>query len=483
MAQIALAAASTASAVFSAGGVASFTFLGLSGGQALAASFLVRAALGYALNSLTTRPEQVSRGYTVNNLGPAFPHQIIYGETVVGGVVSYQALTTDSTTDDLLHRVISFAGHGIDSYQAIYVNGEEVTLDGSGNVTAPAKWVGLIRIKEHLGTDSQAADSDLVSEVTEWTSTHQGKGIAYLYARFKGASNFSNGVPIVTAKIRGRKVDAGAWDNNPSLCVSDYVTADFGLNDEASSIDSTTFDAAETTCDETVGSAKRYTINGAFLLDAAPEDILRAMISSMGGTFWRYGDKWALNAAEYFTPTITLTEDDLRGNVRVATRHSQRDNFNAVQGVYRGSETDWQESDYTEVSAGVYLYEDNNAESKTDLPLIFTDTDAMAQRIAKTFLRRNRFQVTVQAPFGLAALDVKIGDNVMLTFAYMGWTQKVFECVDWRLNFAPDGEIIINMLLREMDEQVFTGILANLQDESGNDLTDESAVTLEGLVA
>lgn len=483
MAVIAGAVASTAAAVGTAGGVASFTFLGLSGGQALAASFLVRAALGYALNSLTTRPEQVSRGYTVNTLGAALPHQIIYGETVVGGAVAYQALTTDTTTDDLLHRVICYAGHEVDSYQAIYVNGEEVTLDGSGNVTAPAKWVGLIRIKEHLGTASQAADSDLVSEVTEWTTAHQGKGIAYLYARFKGASNFPNGVPTITAKIRGRKVDAGAWDNNPSLCVSDYVQADFGLNDEAASIDSTTFDAAETTCDEIVGAAKRYTINGAFLLDAAPEDILRAMISSMGGTFWRYGDKWALNAAEYFTPTITLNEDDLRGNVRIATRHSQRDNFNTVQGVYRGSETDWQESDYTQVSSGVYVYEDNGEESITDLPLIFTDTDVMAQRIAKTFLRRNRFQETIQAPFGLGALDVKIGDNIKFSFDLMGYSDAVFECVDWRMNFSEDGDIIINMLLREMSEQVFTGVLANLEDESGNELTDESGNVLEGIVA
>lgn len=460
----------------------------LTGAALVGANFAVRAALGYALNALTTKPtSSLSRGYAVNALGAGLVQQVIYGETVVGGVVFYQTLTTDSATDDLLHRCIAFAGHEIDSYQAIYVNGEEVTLNGSGEVTAPAKWVGLIRIKEHTGGAAQAADSDLVSEVTEWTTAHQAKGVAYLYCRFKGASNFPNGVPVVTAKIRGKIVEdtrsSTAWSDNPAMCLRDYLLSKYGLDEVSANVNDTSFEAAADACDVVVGGAATYTCNGSFLLDASPEDVIRSIASSMGGTFWNYAGQWAARAATYVTPTLTLTEDDLRSELSIATRHSRRDNFNGVQGVYRGAETDWQEDNYTTIHPGLWSSEDAGVESFADLPLMFTDTDTMAQRIARTFLRRNRKQNTVTGSFGLNALDLTIGDTVMLTVGHLSWSAKVFEVVDWRLAITPDLDIVVNMILREMSEEVFTGIVQPLTDESANTLTDESDNTLEAIAA
>ena len=37
-----------------------------------------------------------------------------------------------------------------------------------------------VRIKQHLGSDTQQADADLVSEVSQWTTSHMLSGIAYL---------------------------------------------------------------------------------------------------------------------------------------------------------------------------------------------------------------------------------------------------------------------------------------------------------------
>lgn len=485
MPQLAVAALSTA------GAYASGTLITL-GAQSLvsklAVDFAIRAALGYALNSLTTKPsDAANRGYaSVNTLGTGLPHQVIYGETVVGGAVTYQTLT--GASNEYLHRVICFAGHEIDSYQTIYVNGEEVTLDGSGHVTAPAKWVGYIRIKEHLGTTSQAADSDLASEVTEWTNAHQGKGISYLYVRFKNASQFPSGTPIVTAKIRGRRVEdtrtnTTAWSDNPALCIRDYLLADFGLKESSANIEDDLTEAAADACEVQIAALDTYTCNGAFTVDAAPEDLIRSILSSMGGTFWNYGGKWAMRAAEYVTPTLTLDEDDLRGPITFATRHSRRDNFSSVTGQYKGDETQHQPDNYPTVQSGLYVYEDGGIEASTDLPLLFTDTNIMAQRIARTFLRRNRFQKTVTASFGLRALDLKISDTVMLTVDYLEWTNKVFEVVDWRLGIGNDLDINVNMILREMSEDVFNGVTETLTDESGNTLTDESGNTLEAIAA
>lgn len=489
---LAVAAISTASSVISAGGIAAATFsafgMSLTGLAAVGAQFAVRAALGYALNALsssTTRGQAASRGYQgVNQLGPALPHQVIYGETRIGGAVFYQTL---SSSDQHLHRLIAFAGHEIDSYQAIYVNDEQVTLDGSGNVTSPSKWSGKIRIKQYLGTDDQTADTDLTTEVSEWTSDHRARGIAYLYIRFNGASNFPSGVPVVTAKIRGKKIydprtATTAWSDNPALCIRDYLLSDYGLGERTSDINDTLFEAAADDCDTIVAGAKQYTCNGSFLLDGDPEDIIRNMLSSMGGIFWNYAGDWAILAAKYRSPTLSLSEDDMRSELQIATRHSRRDNFNAVRGQYKGSETNYQPDDYTEVTSGLFLQEDGGIRAATELNLIFTDTLIQAQRIARTFLRRNRNQITVSGAFGLRAIDVKVGDNVSLSVNHLGWTNKVFEVVDWRLGMK-DLDIQVNMILREMSEDVFTGIVRTLQDESANVLQDESGNNLEAIVA
>jgi len=128
------------------------------------------------------------------------------------------------------------------------------------------------------------------------------------------------------------------------------------------------------------------------------------------------------------------------------------------------------------------LTQDNNIPAKTELNLLFTDTEVMARRISKTFLRRNRNQITVTGAFGLRALNLKVGDNVMLSVDHLGWTQKVFEVVDWRLGMK-EMDIQVNMILREMSENVFTGIVQIISDESGNSLQDESGNDLEAIVA
>ena len=491
---LAVAAISTAGAVIGGGGIAATTFtafgLSLTGLAAVGAQFAVRAALGYALNALTAKSGGATgRGFstTVNALGTSLPHQIIYGETRVGGAVFYQALTSSGANQDRFHRFIAFAGHEIDSYQAIYLDGIEVTIDGSGNVTAPSQFANQVRIKQYLGTSTQTADTDAISELTGWTVDHRARGVAYLYVRFEDASKFPNGVPTVTAKIRGKKVEdtrtsTTAWSDNPAMIMRDYLLSDYGLSESAADINETLFEAAADLCDEDVSGAKRYTCNGAFTLDASPEDIIRNILSSMGGIFWNYQGQWAVQAAEYITPTLTLTGDDLRGPIEVATRHSRRDNFNSIKGQYKGAETDYQADDYSIVTGPIFLSEDNGIPAVTDLDLLFTDTEIMAQRIARTALRRNRFQQTVSAAFGLRALDLKIGDNVMLTIDHLGYSSKVFEVVDWRLGMK-DLDIQVNMILREMDETVFTGIVDTLQDESGNILQDESGNNLEAIAA
>lgn len=460
-----MGAISTAVAVVSS--ATPFVFLGLTGATAIAARFLVTTALGALLNSLTPKPNlRGTSGYSLSGAsGSALDHQIVYGEARVGGVRLYDSST--GTDNSRLHRILAFAGHEIDSYQAIYLNDEQVTIDGSGNVTSPSRYSGLVRIKTYLGTSTQTADPDLISETSGltdgmWTSNHRLRGIAYIYVRFIYSQDvFPNGVPSLSARIRGRKVynphtGTTAWSNNPALCIRDYLTSDHGLDQPASRIDDNLVNLAAVICDQTVDSESRYTCNGSFTTAVDPATILTNMLTSMGGILWYGQGKWRMRAAAYTSPTLTLDENDLRSPVNVATRHSRRDSFNSVRGTFAGEETDWQVTDYPAVDdGGAYIVTDNNVENVLDLPLPFTSTSKTAQRIARIALRRNREQLTVSASFGLRAFSVQVGDVVALTNSRFGWSAKPFEVVSWTFGITGDTDVHVQLILREISSNVF----------------------------
>ena len=336
------------------GGAAALSFggtLGFLGLGSITSHFLVTTALGAALNALTPKPSTggTNRGYQVTQSGSALDHQVIYGKVKVGG-----ARVFDSTTggnNKFLHRVLAFTGHEIESFEEIYINDEVATIDGTGNVTSPSQYNGKVRIKEHLGASDQAADSDLVSEVDGWTAEHRLRGIAYLYVRLSyNADAFPNGVPEITAVIKGKKVydprdGSTAWSDNPALCLRDYLSSTtYGLGEEDSNIDDDKVSTAADVCDQTdtPDSSTRYTCNGAFTTATTPYDNLSSLLTSMGGLLWYSQGEWRMKPAYWTEPTLTLDENDLRGSITVNTRHSRRDNYNTVKGTFRGEESNWQ---------------------------------------------------------------------------------------------------------------------------------------------
>lgn len=437
-------------------------------------SFAIRAAVGLIANALQPEPPKATQGYRVTQRGTAIDHQVVYGKARVAGAVVFDGTT--GTNNKYLHRVIAFTGHEIESFDKIYINGLEVqTLAGDGNVasiidengSSSSRYSGYIRIKKHLGSDSQTADADLVSEVTDWTTNHRLRGISYLYIRMKFKQEvYPNGIPEITADIKGKKVynpatATTAWSDNPALCIRDYLTSSYGLDDISANIDDTLVTTAVNACNRTASNGDAwFTMNGAFNTSAVPADVLNTLLSTMGGTLWFSQGKWRMRAAIWATPTLTLNEDDLRGPLSVNTRHSRRDNFNVIKGTFSGPETQWFPSDYPEYRVAQAITDDGGIESVVDLNLPFTDNADECQRVARIVYERNRQQLTVSGNFGLRAFDLQVGDVVRLDNARLGFDNtniKYFEVVDW--NFAANvGEVIVSLTLRETSSSVFDEI-------------------------
>ena len=443
---------------------------------AFAMNFAVAFALGAAMKALIPKPSISggNRGYQTNSLGPAQDHQIIYGKMRVGGAIVFDEATGDN--NKFLHRIIAVAGHEVQSFDEIYINDEVVTLDGSGNVTSPSQYNSKVRINVHLGSPDQTADSDLTSESDKWTSNHRLRGIAYMYVRLKfDADAFPNGIPVITATVKGKKLydprtSTTVWSDNPALCLRDYLTSKYGLAEDEYNIDDTLVISSANVCDQTntLASTTRYTCNGAFTTASTPYDMLSEILKSMGGSMWYAQGKWRMKPAYWTAPVMDLSEDDLRSSISVGTRHSRRDNFNVIKGTFRGEESNWQTTDYPQVTNSAFLSADNNQESVADVDLAFTDNSIEARRLALISLERNRQQLTVNASFGLSTLELQVGDNIRLTNSRFGWTNKEFEVVSWSFGLTDGLDLQTQMTLRETAETVFDEVSDGVVYERDN---------------
>ena len=497
-------------------GILASGFLGTTLTLALASSAFIlglatTVVLGAAMRALMPKfSSGANRGYQTTAIGTALDHQVIYGKMRVAGARIYDEAT--GVNNKYLHRIIAVAGHEVQAFDEIYINDELVTLDVDGNVTSPEKYNDKVRIKLHLGESDQTADTFLVDESEHWTTQHTLSGIAYMYIRLKfDADAFPNGIPEFTTVVSGKKVydprtSTTVWSDNPALCLRDYLTSSYGIAEETANIDDTLVIAAANVSDQLVGSpaikiyaggvykiktvgdtdftlvgaannnvgtvftatdvavgtgvveTERYTCNGAFTTSATPYDMINAILTSMDGSLWYAQGKWRMKPAYWTAPVLDLNEDDLRSSISVSTRHSRRDNFNTVKGTFRGLESNWQTTDYPQVSNTAFVTADNGQESVADIDLPFTDNSVEARRIALISLERNRQQLTVNASFGLKTLQVQVGDNVRLTNSRFGWDNKEFEVVAWNFGLTDGLDLQTQMTLRETAESVYDEI-------------------------
>ena len=202
------------------------------------------------------------------------------------------------------------------------------------------------------------------------------------------------------------------------------------------------------------GTEKRYTINGVVDTSKSPREILNDLLTSCGGSIYYSNGKWHLKVGAYITPTETITNDDLRGAISIQTRQSNRDQFNAVKGIFVAPENNWQPTDFPEFTSSTFETEDGGDRKYLDLVLPYTTSVSTAQRLAKQVLYRAREQIVITMPCKMTAFQYEVGDTVMVTNERFGWDQKVFEVLSW--TFAFDGEELgVDMVLKETSSLIY----------------------------
>lgn len=431
----------------------------------------VSVATNMVLSALSPKPSfgaTGSQGLLVNARGALEAQDFVYGTVRKGGIETFYEAT--GANNKIMHKIVSVAGHEIDAYEAFFLNDEPVTLDANGYVTS-SPWNSKIRILAHRGNQTTSTDnfanastnlqSTLHAE-TSVGSTFIGKEIAYLYVRMEYDEDvFANGIPLITARIRGKKVydpryTSVAYSANAALCIRDMIVSNYGLT--YAEVDDVAFAAAANVCDEDVSlsggsSEKRYEIHGVVKSTTKIFDVIGDMMTACGGSLFFGGGQYKLKPSDYTLPVKDLTLDDLRSGISLDPRVSSRDNFNTVRGTFVDREQDYISADYPAVTSTVFKNEDGGKENAIDLELPFTTSAATAQRLAKLTLYRGREQIAVSADFSIAAFDLEVGDIVTFTNPNYGFDQKEFEVQSWRLFAdAQTGAIKVSLYLREISE-------------------------------
>lgn len=373
---------------------------------------------------------------------PAGEREIVYGLVLKSGQLVHAVAKTEAGVD-WLYLVIVVAGHQINYFSDFYINDTWIMFDGKSSgqqlpfdtaINCDVAFTGFISARLHPGTTTQSADTDLMAFDTNWTANHKLSGLAYATIKLKyDQSKFPTGIPNIRMLVEGKLLydprvggqrTTTPYLHNPALQVYDYLINYMGV--DSASIDTTSFNTAADICEEHVPRADgtwnyRYLSSGVIKSSMTHRDAIKMILSTCGGTLACPQGKYTLHVAAYTAPVTQLNEDILRGPMRVRAAVSKKNLFNAVRGQYVNPNNYWQPSDFPALINTTYAADDGGEQIFADLQLPFTTDKIMAMQLAKIALEKSRQGITIEMPCTLAALKLKVMDNVLLNISHLGW--------------------------------------------------------------
>lgn len=390
--------------------------------------------------------------------------RILYGENKVSGMNVIPPLVTGSQ-GEYLHQVLALAGHEVEAIDSIFFNTEQLSLNISGDVIG-GTYANRATVRAYTGTATQTVDTILNSALSEWTTDHRGRGIAYLALRYQFDSKvYTSGKPDVTAIVRGKKVydprldtspganpsnaSYAAYSANPALCLADYLLAQYGLSESPARVDWGLVVTAANICDESVsipGSAtqSRFTCN--LTLDAVSpyETNIEALALAMMGACYYSGGKWRMYAGAWSNSAFTITADNVIGELAIQTAASRKSDgyYNAVRGRFIDKDRDYQALEFEPILNSTYETADGERiYTEVDFPACNNQYEA--QRNAIILSKQSRRQKTVTVVCDFSAYKIRPWETGTATIAEVGWSNQTVRCVGWR--FRPDPAIELTL--------------------------------------
>jgi hypothetical protein len=469
-------------------GSAVASYIGLTG---LAAT-IVGGVVAMGVNSIASSlfgfneppKNSASNSVNLNTTGAVNAIPVIYGLRRVGGT----RLFIDTTNDNKnLHLVFAMAEGQVAGITWIYVNSEPAAIydptsaytgDYSSELGTPdtagfryrSKFSGKLTVRWRDGQDNQSVISYLQTAVgaTKWSNNHTCAGVAILYVELIFNTDLYNGLPQITADIKGKKVTDtwdGTWNatdyDNPAWVLFDYLTnTRYGKGIDKSMLDKDSFIATKNYCNELVTmkdkdgnniSQKRYIANGHIDTAKTIIDNVKDILTSMNAFMVQSGGKYRVRCNKAETPSdFVFNEDNITGSWDIQLG-SKTNRFNQTKITYFEPENSYQGNIFL-VKDATYLAKDNNQVYERELVLPLTCDYARAAYIGRIVMNQSRFQTTVSFNAVQTAMVVEVGDVVKITHPVPGWNNKLFRVMNMTLQ--PMGDVRIVAV--EYDPLVYT---------------------------
>ena len=473
-------------------------------GAAIGVAFRIGASLLLAADASRSAKKKAK---SVGNVGfgteigltgdPESVREIIYGRAWTGGTLRYRNAT--GTDNKEFYMVIVLAGHECDAVETTMADKETLTLDGSGNVTAPSKWVGRMNVRFYLGTDSQTADSTLDTAFANWTSNHRLRGCCYAIVKLTFDETHLNTPPSFRFLVRGRKVydprldstnggsgahrlatpSTWAWSENPILCHNDYWRGIMinSIRIAGPGVSSARFSwpnviAEANVCEENVtlvGGAvneDRYTANGIIDPRTTHGEVRNLFEQTIAGDILFCDGKWRYFAGAYRAPTLSLMADHFIGPLRITVHRSESERRDTAHGRYAALAEFGNAVSYAPMSLAAAVV---GAEKVTniDMPLVNDRTNtggtydggARAQRIAKLLLERDAAGKRLTCTTNLYGLRAVPGESISVTHAAFGLSSQVMRVIDVQLRAEQQGErsgLVVDLVLEAGPSSLYT---------------------------
>lgn len=253
--------------------------------------------LSYVVNRVlapSTRKDN-GRGTSqlVNYFNTEAPLSLVIGRTRIGGMETIPP-TLSGVSFEVLNKVITLAGHEVDSYESVYFNNDLISGGDIGAITGTTNdglvsagtYANLAYIRRYYGTSSQTVDWKLNNQIliggeltsSTFTTAFRGLGIAYTALSFTFNQDVYRGAPQVSLDVNGAKMydprqdstvnggsgshradDSTTWtypiNPSPALAIGWYLLTATGGDYAKGEINWPTFITSANTCDALVATA------------------------------------------------------------------------------------------------------------------------------------------------------------------------------------------------------------------------------------
>ena len=430
--------------------------------------------------------EETERGILLNKQSNNACIPVVYGERLIGGTRVF--IETSGTDNTYLYVALVLAEGEVNSIEQVIVDDKVVTFDGAlthGTTREVASSdsnffkdsTSHIQVQAFMGKDDQVASS-VLTPLSSWGSNHRLRGICYLALRFKWNQDVFGGIPVVQAKVKGKKVvtlasnlseQTASFSTNPAFCLLDYLRNErYGKGIATSNLDLQSFFDASQVCETQVtpfsGGSDINIFDCNAVVDTSKKvlDNVRDIIKGMRGYLPYVQGKYKLVIETIGTASVSLTEDDILGGYALASP-TKNSKFNRVIVSYINPDRNYQvdETQFPPIDDSALPSADQHATMKTadggfllegrfDFRTI-TST-YQAEEMAEIILRRSREALGLTINCGFKAYELHIGDIVNVSLSSLGFTNKSFRVLSMTFN----EDYTINLQLVEYQASHYT---------------------------